>query len=143
MAAFGVQNLETQAPSDLEYDPQLTVVAEWRDIDTLYDDHLDNAVIDAMLERAEAGDELGHDRLMLPLARLAKAYSVVLNLMGSEGPVPEGMSATIALRAQWLAERHAEIKARVLEAARAFEADHGYRPPYWRLVELAREATAL
>ncbi len=31
LAAFGVKYFETQEPSDLEYDPQISVVAEWRD----------------------------------------------------------------------------------------------------------------
>ena len=46
--------------ADLEYDPQLRVVAEWCDPDTLFKDHVDNAVIDVMLEAAERGsDPLG------------------------------------------------------------------------------------
>ncbi|MCK7517747.1 MAG: hypothetical protein MZV64_08560 [Ignavibacteriales bacterium] len=35
LAGFGVKYFETQEPSDLEYDPQLSVVAEWRDLETL------------------------------------------------------------------------------------------------------------
>jgi len=31
LSAFGVRHFETQEPSDLEYDPQLVVVAEGRD----------------------------------------------------------------------------------------------------------------
>src|SRR5262249_42057408 len=31
LASVGVRHFETQAPADLEYDPQLRVVAEWRD----------------------------------------------------------------------------------------------------------------
>ena len=50
LAGFGVTHFETQEPSDLEYDPQLVVVAEWRDPKALRDDHIDNAVIDVMLE---------------------------------------------------------------------------------------------
>jgi len=49
LATFGVRYFETQEPSDLEYDPQLRVVAEWHNPETLYKDHLDNAVIDVML----------------------------------------------------------------------------------------------
>jgi hypothetical protein len=56
LASFGVRHFETQEPSDLEYDPQLAVVAEWRDAASLFDDHIDNAVIDAMLEGADRGD---------------------------------------------------------------------------------------
>ena len=58
LTAFGVKYFETQEPSDLEYDPQLRVVAEWRDFETLRKDHVDNAVTDVMFEGAEKGDEL-------------------------------------------------------------------------------------
>jgi hypothetical protein len=34
---FGVRFFETEAPADLEYDPQLSVVAEWRDPDALWE----------------------------------------------------------------------------------------------------------
>jgi hypothetical protein len=142
LAAFGVRYFETQEPSDLEYDPQLSVVAEWRDPETLYQDHLDNAVTEAMLEGAERGDPLRYDRFMLPLARLMKAASTVLNVFGSEGPIPEGMSATAALRNRWYSQRHASAKALVMKKADAFHHEKGYRPPYWRLLDFARTSLA-
>jgi hypothetical protein len=142
LSRFGVEQFVTHGPSDLEYDPKVVVVAEWRDPETLFDDHVDNAVIDAMLEGAERGDELDYDYGMLPLARLAKAYSVLLNLFGDAGPVPEGMSATRALRAEWLSARHGAVKDGVLSRADAFREEHGYTPPYWELVAMAREALA-
>ncbi len=61
LAAFGVKYFETQEPSDLEYDPQISVVAEWRDTETLYKDHLDNAVTDVMLEDADSGKVLFYE----------------------------------------------------------------------------------
>jgi hypothetical protein len=140
LGSFGVEQFETHGPSDLEYDPKLVVVAEWRDPETLFADHVDNAIVDAMLEGAERGEPVGHDPWLLPLARLAKAYSVLLNWFGAAGPVPEGMSATVALRAEHLAKRHAAIATNVHAAARDYERRRGYRPPYWELVRLAREA---
>ena len=140
LAALGVRHFETQEPSDLEYDPQLVVVGEWRDPQTLFKDHMDNAVIDAMLERAEAGEKLDYNHWMLPVARLAKAYSVVKNWFGGVGPVPEGMSATTALRVEQLKSAHAEIKARLLEKVAAYKSKRGYTPPYWELVRMARDA---
>jgi hypothetical protein len=142
MAGFGVRHMRTHGPSDLEYDPQLRVVAEWHDRDTLFRDHVHNAAIDAMLEQAEAGAPLDHDAWMLPLARVLKAWSAVRVAFGGEGPIPEGMSATTALRAQWLAKRHGELEARLLERVAAHEGEHGRRPPYWTLVALARESAA-
>lgn len=142
MSALGVEHLETHAPSDLEYDPHLRVVAEWHPVQSLFDEHVDNVVIDAMLERAEQGAAFDYPLWSLPLARFAKGYSWVLNLFGVVGPVPEGMSATVALRAQWLIGRHELLKSTVLEKSRVFQEQHGYRPPYWRLFSFAREAAA-
>ncbi len=140
LAALGVRHFETQEPSDLEYDPQLRVVAEWRDPETLFKDHVDNAVIDVMLERAEKGERLGYDWHKLPFARVAKAYSFGKNLFGGVGPIPEGMSAATALRVQKLKANHAALAARLLEKAEKFKVERGYVPPYWELVRLAREA---
>lgn len=140
LAAFGVEHFETQEPADLEYDPQLRVVAEWRDPETLHQDHVDNAVIDAMLEGAEQGERLGHAWYLLPVARLMKGYSMVRNAFGGIGSVPEGMNATAALRHKQFNQTHLAIKERTLALAATFKNEHGYRPPYWELLRLAREA---
>jgi hypothetical protein len=140
LGALGVRNFETQEPSDLEYDPQMRVVAEWRDPETLFKDHVDNAVVDVMLEGAGRGDKLSCNPWLLPGARLAKAWSIVKNWFGQVGPIPEGMSAATALRVKRLNATHASIKARVLEKAAKFKGERGYVPPYWELVRMARES---
>ncbi|MEQ9264136.1 MAG: YiiX/YebB-like N1pC/P60 family cysteine hydrolase [Balneolaceae bacterium] len=137
---FGVENFVTQMPSDLEYDPQLSVVAEWRNSEALFDDHLYNAVIDAMLECADKGEEIEYNAFLLPVVRTLKGYSVIKNKMGSEGPVPEGMSATQALKSDAFIGRHEFLKEKTLEKAKLFEDNEGYTPPYWELVKLARES---
>ena len=142
LAGFGVRNFTTQEPSDLELDPQLVVVAEWRDAGVLAKDHLDNAVTDALLEQAEAGRGLGYDLWRLPLARIAKLYSLALNLAGRVGPVPEGMSPATALRADRLRTVHEALAARLAVLAEEYHARHGYRPPTWELVAIARTACA-
>jgi hypothetical protein len=140
--ALGVREFETLEPSDLEYDPQLRVVAEWRDPDALDKDHVDAAVVDAMLEGAERGDRLGYAWALLPAARFVKAYSAARNAFGGLGPVPEGMTATAALRIQAYRARHAAAAARVREEAGRFRRERGYAPPYWELLRMARRATA-
>ncbi len=138
---FGVENFVTQMPSDLEYDPQLAVVAEWRSRESLFDDHLYNAVIDAMLVCAEQGKEIEFNILMLPFARIMKGYSWVKNQFESEGPIPEGMSATQALKSNAFIQRHKSIKERTAESVKEFINKNGYNPPYWELVKLAEENT--
>ena len=140
LAAFGVKNFETQEPSDLEYDPQISVVAEWRDPATLFKDHMDNAVTDVMLEEADSGKVLTYEWYILPIGRVMKFYSFILNVFGSEGPVPEGMSAEAALKNVNYSETHNQIKARLIFLANQFKNEKGYTPPYWELVNLARQA---
>lgn len=140
LASFGVRHFETQEPSDLEYDPQLVVVAEWRDATSLFKDHIDNAVIDAMLEGAERGDRLGFPWYALPAARVGKALSWSLERFGHTGPVPEGMSAAAALRNKAFSDRERRLAQWVSERAARLTRDQGYPPPYWALLDLAREA---
>lgn len=140
LAGFGVRLWITQEPSDLEYDPQLQIVAEWRDLETLRKDHLDNAVTEVLLDGANMGESLLYDHHFLPVARLVKVYSLILNSFGWIGPVPEGMSATAGLRNKWYTHRHSAIKEAVTEEAKRFEKEQGYMPPYWRLVDMAQQA---
>jgi hypothetical protein len=140
LTGFGVRHFETQEPSDLEYDPQLRVVAEWRDPDALLKDHIDNAIIESLLEGAEAGESIPVRWYLLPGVRLIKFYSQVLNMLGREGPIPEGMSPTASLRHIWLVGRHESMKRSVVAEVEKFRREHGYTPPYWELLKMARRA---
>ncbi|MDP3581343.1 MAG: YiiX/YebB-like N1pC/P60 family cysteine hydrolase, partial [Ignavibacteria bacterium] len=139
LAGFGVTHFETQEPSDLEYDPQLKVVAEWRNPETLYQDHVDNAIVEALLDEANTGKELSYDWYMLPFARMMKFYSVIQNKFGAEGSIPEGMSAESGLRHKKYENIFNSIKEKVLDDAKKFAKENHYQPPYWKLVGFAKK----
>jgi hypothetical protein len=138
LAAFGARNFVTQEPSDLEYDPQLRVAAEWRDPDALVKDHIDNAIMSTAQGRGRGSIR----RWYSPIARLAKLHSVILNSAGRIGPIPEGMSSTSSLRYTWLVDRHATMEASVLADVERFKRENDYTPPYWELLKMARRAEA-
>ncbi len=138
---FGVRHFETQEPSDLEYDPQLAVVAEWRNPDALRQDRIDNAVVDAMLERANLGMAPGYAWYKLPVARVLAGYSAVARRLGWSGPIPEGMSPAAALRNDAFTARQRQLAQIVGQRADVFRQERGYPPPYWRLLDMARTAT--
>ena len=140
LALLGVKFFETQQPSDFEYDPQLRVVVEWRDSTTLKKDRFDNAVTEAMLEGAEKGDNIGYQRHLIPFSYLLKFSSVMLNLAGRRGRIPEGMSAITALHVREYKRKHNAIGERLAVKAENFRKKFGYEAPYWKLLELAREA---
>ena len=138
LSAFGVENFVTQMPSDLEYDPQLSIVAEWYDPETLFKDHLDNAVMDALYEQAGQGMEISHTIWLLPVARVIKAFSWIQNRLGFAGRIPEGMNATQALKNNAFTGLYQKTRATAYEKANRFIAEKKYRPPYWQLVNMAR-----
>lgn len=137
---FGVENFVTQMPSDLEYDPQLAIVAEWCDPETLFKDHLDNAVMDALLERANKGEKISYSTWLLPVARVVKGYSIIQNAFGKPGIIPEGMSATRALKNNSFVDMYQRVRSSTEEKVNTFNKANGYRPPYWQLVAFAQSS---
>ncbi len=141
LGAFGVENFVTQMPGDLEYDPQLSVVAEWRNPETLMKDHIDNAVMDALIRKADAGATIGYNHWMLPIARVIKGWSWLQNKFNQPGVIPEGMSATQGLKNEYFVQQYEQLSKSTSLAALQFEKEKGYRPPYWQLVTLAEQAS--
>jgi hypothetical protein len=140
LAAMGVRRFETQQPSDLEYDPQVRVVAEWRDPETLFIDHVDNVVTEVLLRGAKRGEPLEYPWYMLPLARMIKSYSAVVRSVGFHGPIPDGLSTDAALRILTFNVIHTAIKRQVLLRAEEFRQQQGYIAPEWELLKFAADA---
>ena len=140
LSDFGVENFVTQMPSDLEYDSQLSVVAEWRDPETLMKDHVDNAVMDALLEEADKGKLIDYAHWQLPFVRLVKCWCMVKNKFGGIGIIPEGMSATQALKNQTFVALYNKVRIETKSLSDQFIKEHQYRPPYWQLTAIARKA---
>ena len=137
---LGVRQFDTIIPSDIEYDPALVPVVEWRDLTVLRQNRLDNAILDVLLESAEAGTRLDYPWYRYPLYVLVKGWSWLVNLFGLQPPIPEGMSVTAALRVSALVhDVHPRMYRELDRAASGFQQRHGYAPPYWRLLSLARE----
>lgn len=139
LTTFGVRNFFTLLPADLEYDPSLSIVAEWRDRETLAKDHIDNAVMDALIERANAGEQLDYDPWLLPVARVLKTWSVAMNSLGRVAIIPEGMGVSTVLKNQDFIQRFVETRDGTLQMATEFEENNGYPPPYWELFAMAQD----
>ncbi len=135
---FGVDHFETQMPSDLEYDPQLQVIAEWRNRETLLKDHMDNAVMDVLIESANRGQAIPYDRWLLPIVRIVKTWCIFQNWMGHVSKIPEGMSAAQALRNQSFVRLYDDLRRKTAEDVDQFRLKHQYLPPYWQMIQLAR-----
>ncbi|HRE40139.1 MAG TPA: YiiX/YebB-like N1pC/P60 family cysteine hydrolase [Ignavibacteria bacterium] len=142
LSSFGVTNFYTHEPADLEYDPRINVVSEWRDRNELLKDHINNAVTDALLDEANNGRKLEYNIFMLPIARIIKLYSVILNLFGKVGTIPEGLSAESALKSESYKIYHSDISSVVNEKVKNFISVNGYTPPFWELYKISKESTA-
>src|SRR5262249_9097853 len=89
-------------------------------------------------EEAQPGRPLSYNWLALPFARVAKAWSLVLNWFGRTGPIPEGMNAATALRASKFRKDHDARAERLLGIATEFQKTPGYVPTFLDLARLAR-----
>jgi len=140
---MGVKQFTTLIPSDIEYDPKLAPVAEWRNAETLMQDRLDNVTLDVLLEAAERGDRLGYAWPNLLPGTLVKAWSGIESVFGATPTVPAGMTVDTVLRVRSLIKTvHPKLRAGIARAAEAFRAERGYPPPYWSLTDLARRELA-
>jgi hypothetical protein len=140
---MGVTHFTTLIPSDLEYDPNLAPVTEWRNAETLLLDRLDNVTLDVLLEGAERGDRLGYAPLTYLPGGLVKAWSGIESAFGATPTIPEGMSVDTALRVRSLVKTvHPRLRAAIGNAAERFRTQRGYPPPYWTLTDLARQTLA-
>jgi hypothetical protein len=140
---MGVTEFTTLIPSDLEYDPKLAPVVEWRNAETLLADRLDNVTLDVLLEAAEGGDRLSYAPLTYLPGALTKLWSGVETTFGATPTIPNGMSIETALRVRALVKTvHPRLRAEIGTAAELFRAERGYPAPYWTLTDLARLALA-
>jgi len=140
---MGVTHFTTIVPSDLEYDPRLAPVAEWRNLESLSYDRLDNVTLDVLLEAAERGDRLGYTPLMLLPGVATKFWSGLKSVVGATPAIPDGMSVGTALRIRSLIKVvHPKLRAAIAAADVGFRAEHGYPAPFWTLTAMARQTLA-
>lgn len=138
---MGVTHFITIVPSDIEYDPRIAPVAEWRNLETLRYDRLDNVALDVLLESAESGSRLGYSPLAVLPGGITKLWSELKLLAGSKALIPEGMSVGTALRVRSLSKDvHPKLRAAIADADADFLKKNGYHAPYWTLTSFARQA---
>jgi hypothetical protein len=139
LAGMGVREFITLVPSDLEYDPRLAPVAEWRNPEALRRDRLDNVTMDVLLEGADQGESLRSPVYQRPIARIVKGWSLLRGAFGGRLPIPEGMTAEAALQVYALSQGlHPGIREEIETEARRFRENAGHEAPYWKMIEFGR-----
>ncbi|MDH5387189.1 MAG: YiiX/YebB-like N1pC/P60 family cysteine hydrolase [Gammaproteobacteria bacterium] len=136
----GMQHFTTILPSDIEYDPRLAPVAEWRNLETLRSERLDNVTLDVLLEAGERGDRLSYAPLAALPGGAIKLWSKLKSVVGLTPTIPAGMSVDTALRVRSLIKKvHPELRAAITIADTKYQTEHGYATPYWSLTNIARQ----
>ena len=96
--------------------------------------------MDVLLEKAEKGREINYSIIRLPLVRVVKGWCMLNNFFGKPAIIPEGMSATQALKNQFFVAMYVKLSNATKLLADQFIIEKHYKPPYWQLVNLARKA---
>lgn len=137
---MGMTHFTTIMPTDLEYDPRLAPVVEWRNLEALRYERLDNVTLDVLLEAAERGDRLGYSPLAALPGGAVKLWSELESVMGSTPTIPPGMSVGTALRVRSLIKVvHPKLRTAIANADTKYHTEHGYPAPYWTLAAIARQ----
>jgi hypothetical protein len=72
---------------------------------------------------------------------LVKGWCIIQNYFGKTGIIPEGMSATQALKNQYFVAMYKKLKIATTVKIQQFVKENNYQPPYWQMINLAREAS--
>ena len=96
--------------------------------------------MDALISQANRGEKLDYNLWHLPIARLIKGYSLILNIAGKEGIIPKGMSSVTALKNNDFVNRFQNCKKLTMSKIETFKEENGYLPPYWQLVKMSEES---
>ncbi|MDH3976716.1 MAG: hypothetical protein OEV42_20835 [Deltaproteobacteria bacterium] len=128
-------------PSYLEYDSHFVPIAEWINKEALGDERLTFAVMDALLHSAAMGAEVGYSYDEVPLALLAKTWSVLAGYRGRQPSVPDGLSPFEALRIRTLSEKVIPVlREDTRRVAHWFKEENGRNVNYLELRKIAEKA---
>jgi len=141
LGPLGVRQFVTLTPQDLELDPRLAAVAEWRYIHALRKDRIENALIGALFGAAERGASFRAPPFLLAESRLIRGFSNVQSFLGFPPAMPEGMNPSSAARAAGFQKHiYPTLMLAISNKAEAFRRAEGYEPPAWVLAGFAKEA---
>lgn len=137
---LGLSGSKLLPPSELEYDRNLIPLFEWFNPDALRAERLTFAVIDTLTHSAGMGAEPGYAYDEVPLAFLAKTWSLLDSYRGRKPSVPDGLSPFEALRIRTLTDKIIPlIKEDIRRRAHWFKEEKGRYVNYRELQTMAEK----
>ncbi|MCB0494919.1 MAG: hypothetical protein KDC79_02175 [Cyclobacteriaceae bacterium] len=124
-------------PYELEYDPKLLIVGEWYNTKTLYDKRILTAATSSIILSAKKMEFV--NPLLLPLYRLEKAYSMILNQFGFKGPIPQGISAQNQMALNALHKKQKQTVKELNNELAKFEKEQKHKATYLKMLQSAKE----
>lgn len=124
-------------PFEMEYDPKLIVAGEWYETKTLYDQRVLTAATSTLiLSNNEAGFV---NPWKLPMYRVIKAYSMILNQFGANGPIPKGVSAQTHMVRVALVKQQKKALTELKKELAKYESEQNHKATYLKMLQSAKE----
>jgi hypothetical protein len=126
---FSVEGINI-SPAVFEVSPSLVEVFEVRDQSSLIRGRIKEFSIRALIKMLRENEIEDQNIFLLPVARLIKLYSIILENFDKEGPIPAGMPADEALKLWILNKEYGKIHSEVEKFVRDFKDNNGRFPNY-------------
>lgn len=123
-------------PSEIELDNRFLLKGQWNNSHRLYENRLLVASTDALI-RNQNSNFL--NPFLLPIYRLLKGYSIIIEQVGLTGPVPAGVTAQTQLVFNTFKKRQIEITNQLKKELFSYEEARNHKAIYLKIIQKANE----
>ncbi|MCB0504753.1 MAG: hypothetical protein KDC58_04540 [Cyclobacteriaceae bacterium] len=124
-------------PFELEYDPQLMVVGEWYNTQTLYDKRVLTAATSSVILSSPKMRFV--NPILLPIYRIKKGLSMIMNQFGYKGLIAQGVSAQTQMALDALHQEQKKVVEELSEELHKYESEQKHRATYLKMLQSAKE----
>lgn len=125
---------------ELEFDHRFEVAGEWYNSQLLYDRRLITAATSSIIRFDKKTSFI--NPILLPIYRLVKGYSILIDQLGFEAPIPSGITAQTQLVYDILAKKQNKLVEQLEVELSKYENDQNHKATYLKILQKADEIKA-
>jgi hypothetical protein len=124
-------------PFEIEFDHRFEIAGEWYNAELLYTNRLLTAATSSIMLSHKKSDFI--NPILLPLYRVAKAYSMIIGQFDIREPIPSGVSAQSQLVYDALAKEQSKLLSDLRSELAEYEAIRNHKATYLKILQKADE----
>ena len=122
---------------EIEFDHRFVIAGEWYNSKQLYETRLLTAATSSIIQSDKKA--AFKNPFLLPIYRLVKGYSLIIQQLGFEGAIPGGITAQTQLVYDVLEKEQNELAEKLEFELAKYEADQKHKATYLKILQKAEE----